>query len=105
MLLVLTLGLLLPLSVAEYDLSVGAVMGLSTILVAYLDVQHHWPVLAAVAAALVVGALVGAVNAFLVVGVGLSSFVTTLGMGTLLTGLGYGLTNSVTIGGISFALV
>ncbi len=104
-LLVMTLGLLFPLSVAEYDLSVGAVMGMSAIIVAYLNVLHQWPIAAAVAVAILMGLIVGAVNAFLVVGVGLSSFVTTLGMATLIDGLGYGLTSSVTVGGISPGLV
>ncbi len=104
-LLVLTIGLIVPLSVGEYDLSIGGVMGLSTIFVAYLQVQQHWPVMLAVVVALAAGVAIGAINAFFVVGVGLSSFVTTLGMGTLLTGVGYGLTNSTTIGGISSGFV
>lgn len=104
-LLVLSLGLLLPLTVGEYDLSAAAAMGFSTIVVAYLNVSHHWPFGYAVVAALAAGFLFGVLNALLVVGLGISSFVTTLGTGTLLTGVGYGLTNSVTIGGISPGLV
>lgn len=104
-LLVLSLGLILPLTVAEYDLSVASVMGFSTIVVAYLNVTHHWPFGYAVAAALLLGLVFGALNAVLVVGLGVSSFVTTLGTGTVLVGIGYGLTNSVTIGGISNNLI
>lgn len=104
-LLVLSLGLVLPLTVGEYDLSVASVMGFSTIVVAYLNVTHHWPIGYAVAAALLAGLVFGVLNAVLVVGLGVSSFVTTLGTGTVLVGIGYGLTDSVTIGGISNGLI
>ena len=104
-LLVLALGLLVSLSVGEFDLSVASVMGFATVLVALLSAQDHWPLLAAIAVTLVVGVAAGAVNALLVVRGGISSFVVTLGTGTLLTGLGYGVSNSETIGGIPSGLI
>jgi ribose transport system permease protein len=104
-LLVLTLGLLVSLSVGEFDLSVASVMGFGTVLVALLSAQDHWPLLAAIAVTLVAGLAIGAVNALLVVRGGISSFVVTLGTGTLLTGLGYGMSNSETIGGLPGGLV
>ncbi len=104
-LLVLALGLLLSLSVGEFDLSIAATMGFSSIIVALLTTQDHWPVLAAIVAALGLGLVVGALNALLVVGGGISSFIVTLGIGTLLTGLSYGVTGSETIGGLSRGLV
>lgn len=104
-LLVLALGLLVSLSVGEFDLSVASVMGFATVLVALLSAQDHWPLLAAIAVTLVVGVGAGVVNALLVVRGGISSFVVTLGTGTLLTGLGYGISNSETIGGIPSGLI
>jgi ribose transport system permease protein len=104
-LLVLALGLLVSLSVGEFDLSVASVMGFGAVLVALLSAQDHWPLLAAIAVTLVAGVAVGAVNALLVVRGGISSFVVTLGTGTLLTGLGYGMSNSETIGGVPSGLI
>lgn len=104
-LLVLALGLLVSLSVGEFDLSCAATMGFATVLVALLSAQDHWPLLVAIVATLAAGLAIGGVNALLVVRGGISSFVVTLGTGTLLTGLGYGMSNSETIGGIPSGLV
>lgn len=104
-LLVMTLGLLIALTAGEFDLSIGAVMGFGAIMVAWLNVIHHWPIGGAVLATLVFGVGFGAVNAFLVVRIGVPSLVATLGTGTLLGGVGFGISNSVTIGGISSTLI
>ncbi|HSP74485.1 MAG TPA: ABC transporter permease [Gaiellaceae bacterium] len=104
-LLVMTLGLLIALTAGEFDLSIGSVMGFGAILVAWLNVVHHWSIGTAVLATLAFGVLFGAVNAFLVIRVGVPSLVATLGTGTLLGGVGFGISNSVTIGGISQHLV
>ncbi len=104
-LLIMTLGLLLPLAAGEFDLSVGATMGFAPIVVGYLNVFHHWPIVPAVAVALLAGIGFGAFNALLIVRLGVPSLIATLGSGTLLTGLGYGLSNSETIGGISNGLI
>ena len=104
-LLVMTLGLIVALTAGEFDLSIGATMGFGAVLIAWLNVNHHWPIGWAVLATVAFGVLFGALNAFIVVGIGVPSLVTTLGTGTLLGGVGFGLTNSVTIGGISPNLV
>lgn len=104
-LLVLALGLLISLSVGEFDLSVAATMGFSTVVVAVLSAQDHWNLLLAIIVTLLIGVGVGVFNATLVVGAGISSFVVTLGSGTLLTGLAYGISNSETIGGIPSGLI
>ncbi|MEO9176832.1 MAG: ABC transporter permease [Gaiellales bacterium] len=104
-LLVLTLGLLVALTAGEFDLSIGATMGFGAIFVAWLNVVHHWPIGFAIIATLAFGIFFGAVNAFLVVKIGVPSLVATLGTGTLLGGVGFGISDSVTIGGISPTLV
>jgi ribose transport system permease protein len=104
-LVIVTLGLLVPLAAGEFDLSIGAVLGFASTMTAYLNVEQGWPVLLAIVV-VVSGALaIGAVNALLVVRVGVPSLVATLGTGTFLTGLGLGLSGSVIIGGVSDALV
>lgn len=103
-LLVLTLGLLISLLAGEFDLSVAGVMSVSLVLVGWLNVIHQWPVGVAVLVALLAGIAIGLVNAFFIVVVGVESIVVTLGTGTLLTGVGFGI-NNLTTGGISLNLV
>jgi ribose transport system permease protein len=103
-LVVLTLGLLVPFAVGEFDVSVSGTLGISLVLVGYLNVLEHWAIGWAILSALGVGLLVGAVNAFFVVVARVESIVVTLGMGTLLVGVAVGI-NDQSTGGISQNLV
>lgn len=103
--LVITLGLIVSLTAGEFDLSVASVMGFGATMVAFLNVNHGWALIPAIVATLVVGLIIGSINAFLVVRIGVSSLIVTLGMGTLLSGIGFGISGSVTIGGISQSLL
>lgn len=88
-------------SVGEFDLSISAMLGLSATLVPILVVQHGWnPVIASLAAVAACG-VVGAVNAVIIVHLGIDAIVTTLGMGTLLVGLTSGLSQSQAVTGLS----
>jgi ribose transport system permease protein len=104
-LVVLTLGLLLPLTTGDYDLSIAGMLGLSAMLIAVLNVRYHWPVQYAIVVALGVGALVGVVNSFVAIGFNIDTLIVTLGMGTLLNGVTLWVSNSATISGVSEALV
>jgi ribose transport system permease protein len=104
-LLVLTLALIVPLTAGDYDLSVAGVLTLSAMMVAILNVQHGWPIWAAIIAALVMGLVVGLVNGLIMVFFGIESLIVTLGMGTLLTGVTLWASDSATISGISQTLV
>jgi ribose transport system permease protein len=104
-LVIVTLGLLVPLAAGEFDLSVGAVLGFASTMTAYLNVEQGWSVLVAIAVVIAGALTIGAVNALLVIRVGVPSLVATLGTGTFLTGLGLGISGSVIIGGVSDALV
>jgi ribose transport system permease protein len=99
--LVITLGLIVSLTAGEFDLSVASVMGFGATMVALLNVNDGWALAPAVIVTLLIGVIIGSVNAYLVVRVGVSSLIVTLGMGTLLSGIGFGISHSVTIGGIS----
>ena len=99
--LVITLGLIVSLTAGEFDLSVASVMGFGATMLAILNVNDGWPLIPAILVTLLVGLVIGSVNAYLVVRVGVSSLIVTLGMGTLLSGIGFGISHSVTIGGIS----
>jgi ribose transport system permease protein len=104
-LLVLALALMIPLTAGDYDLSVASIAGLSSMVVAVLNVNHHWPIAWAVIAALVVSLLIGVVNAVVSVAIGVDTLIVTLGMGTLLEGVVSWIGNSTTVSGISNGLV
>jgi ribose transport system permease protein len=100
-----SLAVLLPLLVGEFDLSVGATLGLVTSAVAVFNVTMGLPIGVAVVLSLAIGGLVGAVNGFFVVIIGVDGIITTLAVGTLATGVTYAITNYVTISGIANSLV
>jgi ribose transport system permease protein len=88
-LLILSLALLIPLVVGEFDLSVAGTLGLSFVLCPYLVVVKHVPLGVVVAICMFSGVGVGVVNALIVVRIGITSIVVTLGTGTVLYGLGF----------------
>lgn len=75
---VISLGIVCVLMVGEIDLSVGSVSGFASALVGVLWVNSGWPVVAAVLAALAVGAAIGLIYAVLFNRFGMPSFVSTL---------------------------
>jgi ribose transport system permease protein len=81
---IVALAVLIPLSAGMYDLSVGATVNLSTILVTVLQVREGWSMGPAIVAAIVVGLAVGVTNAILVVRLRVNSFIATLGMTSVL---------------------
>lgn len=103
--LVITLGLIVSLTAGEFDLSVASVMGFAATLVAVLNVNMHWALGLAIAGTLAAGLIIGAVQAFIVVRIGVPSLITTLGTATLLQGASDGISGSNTIGGISQGLL
>lgn len=75
---VIALGIVCIPMVGEIDLSVGSVSGFASALVGVLWVGQDWPVAVAIATALVLGAAIGALYAFLFNRLGMPSFVSTL---------------------------
>jgi len=102
---ILTLALVVPLITGDYDLSVAYTMTLSSMIIAVLNVQHHWPILAAVVVALLAGALVGVVNALTILFFRIDSLIVTLGTGTFVGGIVLWMSGANTISGISPGLV
>jgi len=102
--LTLAIAFMIPLVSGELDLSLAGVLGLSNLLVGYLNVVHGWPIVPAVVAAVLAGSLIGLINGLLVVGLKLDSIVVTLGMGTLLGGVALGV-QSLPVIGVSEKLV
>ncbi|WDL97692.1 ABC transporter permease [Alicyclobacillus sp. ALC3] len=104
-LLVLTLGLLIPLRAGDYDLSIAGTLTVSSMIVAILNAQHHVPIVLTILIALLSGAVIGAVNAFFAVKIGIDPFIVTLGTGTVLQGVVTWISNAQTISGVSQGLI
>ena len=86
-LMVLALGLTLPLTTGEFDLSIGSMLGTAAVLTAFFTGQVHWPLALVVVATTLVGVAAGALNGLFVVRIGVNAFIGTLGTSTILTGL------------------
>jgi ribose transport system permease protein len=104
-LVVLTLGLLIPLTAGDYDLSIAYVLTLAAMVLAILNVNYGWSIYWAILAALGSGAAVGFINGGLVVIFGIDPFIVTLGTGTFVGGVVLWISSSETISGVSTKLV
>jgi ribose transport system permease protein len=103
--LVLTLGLILPLTCDEYDLSIASNLGFCTTLIAALNVNSGIPIVWACIIGVAAGTVVGFFNGLLVIALEVSSFIATLGVGTVLGGLALAVSNQQTIAGVSPKLI
>jgi ribose transport system permease protein len=78
---------MLVLVVGEFDLSIGATLGLSQYIVLKLITHYGLSWQTAIVVSVGVGAFVGAANAFAVVALGINSFIATIGIATILEGV------------------
>jgi ribose transport system permease protein len=104
-LVVITLGLMIPLTAGDFDLSVASVLMLSQMLIGILNVQHGWPIGLAIAAAVALSAVIGLINAGFILFFRIPSLIVTLGTGTFINGIVLWISASQTVGGISDNLV
>jgi ribose transport system permease protein len=97
----LTAALLCTILVGEFvDLSVASNFGFAAVLVAVFNVNLHWSVWLATVVAVAASTVVGAINGWLVVYLGVNTIVVTLGVGTFLLGIGLWVTNLTPISGL-----
>jgi ribose transport system permease protein len=92
-LLILAMGETFCLIAAGVDLSIGGMMALSGVIVILL-INAGVPIPVAIAITLLIGLVVGIINAFISVYQKAEPFIITLGMGIVLTGIGQQLTNA-----------
>jgi ribose transport system permease protein len=104
-LVILGLGLILPLTAGEYDLSIASILALSSVATAVLNVNDGVPIVAAAIIGIALGAFTGLVNGVIMVYFGIESLIVTLGMSTILGGLVLWMTSALTISGVSAGLV
>ena len=91
---IMSIGMMLVIITGGIDLSVGSVMGLSSLMTA-LAFQHSWGPLPAVLAGLCAGLMVGAFNGVLITWIQLPPFIATLGTLSIGRGLMYIITKGV----------
>ncbi|MGW3151556.1 ABC transporter permease [Streptomyces sp. NPDC001177] len=94
---IVSAGLTTLLVMGDFDLSIGSMIGLGGAACVVLQSRWHLTWESATLLTLVLGALVGLVNGLLTAYAQLSSFIVTLGMGTVLTGLEFSMTGQKTI--------
>jgi ribose transport system permease protein len=101
---IIAIGLLPALAAGAFDLSVGAMVGLSAIMVASLTANDGMPLVPAVLLTVGAGALVGSLNAFLVVVVGIDSLIATLAMSSVLIAPARALSHDQIVSGVPDSL-
>jgi len=100
-LLMLALGLLLPLTTGDFDLSIASNMALSSMLISVLNVNDHVAIVPAMLLGLLASTALGAINGGLVVMIGIDSFIVTLGTGTVALGIVQWISNDTDVTGAS----
>lgn len=89
-------GMTLVLVVGGIDLSVGSVLALSSAVMGTFIVDFHWPLVASIPMAMLIGALCGLINGSISIGAKIPSFIVTLGMLEIARGATKTITNSQT---------
>ncbi|MGH6797352.1 MAG: ABC transporter permease [Roseiarcus sp.] len=86
---IISAGLTFTLVVGEFDLRIGNVASFIGLVVAGLMAKDRLPIPVSVALALMVGIAIGLINGFLVTKVRINAVIATIGVGTMLTGVGF----------------
>jgi ribose transport system permease protein len=92
---IVAIAVLIPLACGQFDLSVGATANLAGIIATLVQLHQHYGVVEAVLFGVAVGLAIGFVNGFVVVVLGVNSFIATLGMSSILAAVQIIVTNSL----------
>jgi ribose transport system permease protein len=90
---ILAIGILFPLAAGVYDLSIGTTLGLAAVVTAKLTAENGYTTPEVLALTVGIGLAIGLLNAAFVVGIGINSFIATLGMSSILTAMIEAFTN------------
>jgi ribose transport system permease protein len=105
MIVVLTLGLIIPLTTGDFDLSVASTMAFASMFIAVMNVRQGWGIEGTILMALLIGAMIGAINAFFILWFGIHSLIVTLGTGYFINGVILWMSGSNIISGVDMGLV
>lgn len=98
---VMVMALLVPLTNGDLDLSVAANTGLTSMVIAWLNVNHHVAIVPAILIGLAVAVVCGTVNGAIVVRYDVNPFIITLATGTVFDGISQWISGEQTIVGVS----
>jgi ribose/xylose/arabinose/galactoside ABC-type transport system permease subunit len=84
---IVTLGVFFPMLAGVFDLSISGVVSLTSVLIV-LFFNLHLPIPVVIVACIAIGCIVGCLNGLLTKVVGINPLITTIGTGSVLTGLG-----------------
>ncbi len=96
-LIILAIGETAVMVTGEFDFSFGGTLGLSAAIVVMMTNLDGISAFEAIVVSFLVALLIGVLNAYFVIKLRVRSFIVTLGMGTLTTGVGLGVTGSQTV--------
>jgi ribose transport system permease protein len=91
---VIGLSQMVVLGIGQMNLAVGAIGGMIGVFTGWLMQSVGLPIWAAIIVALLFGAIVGFINGLIITKTGINSFIVTLGMGSVITGLVFILTKA-----------
>jgi ribose transport system permease protein len=94
---IVAVGLTVVLAMQDFDLSFGSTIGVTGGAAVALMVRHDFGWVLALLIGLGFGVAVGLVNGYVIAFLGGSSFIITLAMGTVLTGIEYAFTKQATV--------
>jgi ribose transport system permease protein len=81
---IMAIAVIVPLVAGVFDLSVGAVVNLSAVIVAVLQQRHGWGVWPSIGVTVGICVGIGVINGFIVVKMRVGAFIATLGMATII---------------------
>lgn len=96
---IITLGMTFVMLTGGIDLSVGSLVGLSSIIAATCMATLGWNMYVSILMALLVGLVVGVLNGFLITYIKIPALIATLGVQTLLRGICFIITGGYTVYG------
>lgn len=94
---IVAMGLTFPLVAGEFDLSLGNIASLAGVASATLMVKSGWSIPTAFLVGIILGAVVGVVNGFVVTVLNVNALVATLGVGTVVVGFNYAIAGGLPI--------
>jgi ribose transport system permease protein len=104
-LVIVTLGLIIPLTAGDFDLSIAQTLTFVSMLTAILSARLGVPVGYIIPIALAAGAVVGLANGAITLYFRVHSLIVTLGVGTFLHGITLWMSDSQTISGVARVLL
>lgn len=104
-LVIVTLGLIIPLTAGDFDLSIAQTLTFVSMLTAILSARMGLPLGYIIPLAIASGAIIGIVNGSITLWFRVHSLIVTLGVGTFLHGITLWISDSQTISGVSRTLM